>query len=332
MIKGIINTDNWGNRLTIGTLLNTPSLVLEWVLRNQNLNPSDFSGQITDDYIDMSSFDALHASELNTSTCNIARQLLDENELSTDSIVKSLCKEFFILHYQNGAGKETVDYLFKGRNPEFTIHLNDCFDISEVVKPNKKNIYCQPTFNYAYDYATEKYTKSASITNVDQSVWTPAYSQGFTSAHGLSLWTKCRNLYLRYGVLNPMPEDLQNKKWMYKEDTVYWWANRYYGLEYSGCVDWSRITIDLGYYDCNYVKNIDIGKIGTLNLPHQTGGADYLVSVEGITPNKENKVVTLDLIILTDSYDYSDFDIWQDGDDTGEIIQTGDTGEIIQEG
>ncbi len=332
MIKGVITNDTWGGRFANDLLVDTPILALEWILMHQNLTLEQY-GWITTDFINKTKFDVLYLTELHTDL-KIARQLLTENEMSTDYLIKSLCKEFFMLHYQDSDGKECVDYLFKDRTPQFSITLADTFDVSEITQLTKGQIYCEPVINYAYDYATEKYTKSARVTNVSAASWQASYTPGFTSAHGEELWTKCHNLYLRYGHIEPMPEDLQNKKWICRYEDAYWWLSKFYGIEETGCQDWSRISVDLGYYDCIYTKQIDIGMIGSLNIPSRTGGSDYQVMVEGITPNKESKICTLDLIILTQTYEYpmSSIEMWQDNDDTGEMVQANDdTGEIVQE-
>lgn len=333
MIKGLVFETTWGTRKTEGDLIGNPIDQLEWVIRQQNYDKDfhDITSAIKTSGV--GSFDSIDLDELRT--IESCRELLSESEMTTDVLIKSLCKEFFLIHYQDNMGQECIEYIFKPRVSTFDIIYREHFDASDITPPSKRNIYVEPVINYAYDYATERYTKTARVTGiVNNTSWNAALTPGFTAADGEAIWNKCKSLYNRYGIYEPMPQELQDKKWIVNYADAYWWLNRFYGLEMSGFMDWSRITIDLGYYDAIYTKQLTIGKIGTINFPHQTGGADVLCMVEGITEKKDQKICTADLILLSDNYEQpeSTINVWQDNDDTGEIIQANDdTGEIIQE-
>ncbi|HET8685058.1 MAG TPA: hypothetical protein VFM18_00170, partial [Methanosarcina sp.] len=175
------------------------------------------------------------------------------------------------------------------------------------------------------------YTKQARVLGITtESAWSSTLTPGFSDADGLLVWNKCKQLYNYYGHYEPMPEELSNKLWITEYIDMFWWVNRFYGLELSGFCDWHRCSIDVGYYDALYTKNVDIGMVGTINLPHQTGGIDSQCLIESITPKKREKIVTLDIILLDTAIEQV-ADEWQDNDDTGEIIQGGDSGEIVQE-
>lgn len=297
MIKGVVWDDLYRTVAKRGTLVSNPVDQIEWVMRLQN----NFVESLVQYDIALSGYGSIDSTTLDEVRTRISsRELFSENEMSTDYLIKSLCKEFFLINWQNGSGQECLEYIFKSRDTnEFTFNFNEIFDISQIKPPMKSNIYVEPVINYAYDYATEKYTKQARVLGITtESTWSAALTPGFTNANGELLWNKCKELYDHYGHYEPMPEELSNKLWITEYTDMFWWVNRFYGLEMSGFCDWSRCSIDVGYYDALYSKNIDIGMIGTINLPHQTGGRNMKCLVESITPKKREKLVALDIILL----------------------------------
>jgi hypothetical protein len=328
MIKGVIWDSAYREPSKQGDLVSNPIDQLEWVMRLQN----NFVENIVQYDIALSGYGSIDSTTLDElRTIVSSRELLNENEMTTDYLIKSLCKEFFLINWQNGSGQECLEYIFKPRANEFSFSFDEIFDITTIKPPSKYNIYVEPIINYAYDYATERYTKQARVLGITtETSWSSALTPGFTASDGETIWNKCKRLYNHYGHYEPMPEELTNKQWITEYADAFWWINRYYGLEISGFCDWSRCSIDVGYYDALYSKQVDIGMIGTINLPHQTGGLDMQCMIESITPKKREKVVTLDIILLDTSIE-TVADMWQDNDDSGEIIQGGDTGEIIQE-
>lgn len=322
MIKGIIWDNTYRTVAKRGTLIDNPIDQLEWLMMQQNAySPVNLSGY--------GSIDSATLNELRT--IKSSRQILEEDEAATDYLIKSLCKEFFLINWQGVLGKESLEYIFKPRTSQFTFTLNDIYGISQIKMPSKSEIYVEPVINYAYDYATEKYTKQARVLGVTTNAsWNSSLTPGFSDVDGELLWNKCKQLYNHYGHYEPMPGDLRNKQWITEYDDAYWWLNRFYGLEMSGFYDWHRCSIDVGYYDALYSKQLDVGMIGTINLPHQTGGIDQKCMIESITPKRRDKTCTLDIILLDTSIE-PEYDTWQDNDDSGEIIQEGDSGEIIQQ-
>lgn len=292
MIKGVVWENTYRTVAKRGTLINNPIDQLEWVFTKQSNYDND---------ICLSGYGSIDSTNLDEVRLIVSsRELLNENEMTTDYLIKSLCKEFFLINWQNGLGQECVEYIFKPRNTnEFTFTFDQIFEVSQIKPPKKSNIYVEPVINYAYDYATERYTKQARVLGITtESSWSASLTPGFTNSDGVLIWNKCKELYNHYGHFEPMPEELSNKLWITEYADMFWWVDRFYGLEMSGFCDWSRCSIDVGYYDALYSKNVDIGMIGTINLPHQTDGRGMKCLIESITPKKREKLVTLDIILL----------------------------------
>lgn len=230
----------------------------------------------------------------------IARQILNENEAYTDDLAESLCREFFLISYQDKDGYECVKYLLDGTTPTETISYSDIQGkIGELEEPTAKNVFCEPVVNYAYDYALGVYTKQLRINNITKDVYSADYSTGFSGSDGQGAWNTCRELYNIVKQIEPMPQRLTDTKWIQTYDTALWYL--------ENLLIWMksyRITLSVDY---DKGRLWDVGTRITLTLPHQTSGEGVPTTVELFTKSKRRGIVTVSLVIFFLKAKY-----WQD--------------------
>jgi hypothetical protein len=293
MIKGVVYGDTWGGRRTATDQVIGVGNTIEFLLRKQNWSTPliKLSG--------IGSFDDASMTILNS--LPIAREVLSQSEAWTDTLIKSLCEEFFLYHYQDGAGYECLINIMSDKTPIHTITFTDCKDRGAFSTPDSSDIYCEPVINYAYDYATERYTKSLRVTNITESAWQASYTPGFTGTEGQAFWNRCKELYNKYGIINKVPSTISDSKWIVDYETAKLRLNYLTGTtdKNKTFVDKLRATLSIWYSVAGGVDWIPGQRVNLL-LPTETDGNTIECVIEKITKNRNNRTCNVTLILLDD--------------------------------
>jgi hypothetical protein len=302
MIKGVIYGDTWGGRRVATDQVVGVGNTIEFLLRKQNWGTPAIrlSG--------LGSFDDASITALNT--IPIAREILSYQEAWTDTLVKSLCDEFFLLHYQNGAGEECIVNLMSDKTAIDTLMFSDCKDRGALKTPEASDIYCEPVINYGYDYATGKYTKSLRVQNITESTWQASYTPGFTGTEGQAFWNRCKALYTKYGILNKVPAAISDSKWITDYATAKQRLDYLTGTTDSRktFVDKMRISLSVWYSIAGGPQWMP-GQRVRLKLPQETGGHTVECVIERISKKRSTRTVDLTLIMLTELSEIILYDI-----------------------
>lgn len=206
--------------------IDNPVMLLEYVKRNQNWSDNGGVPLIRTGAVH-GSFDDSGLDELKA--LSISRQIDTEDQQWTDSLSKSICETFYLASRQDSQGYECVHYLMQSNVPTTTVEIGTTVpgSIGMVEEPRAENVYVEPYINYAYDYATEKFTKSLRIEGVrDNSVWSSDLTPGFSGTDGESIWNTCRTNYLKYGRVEKMPAALYEQWWIPDYTTAVWKINK----------------------------------------------------------------------------------------------------------
>jgi hypothetical protein len=226
----------------------------------------------------------------------IALQITDESNAYTDAIIRKICETFYLVQYQDKEGYECIKAIFNSVVPSETIAFNDCVpkSIGKMILPKAEDIYCEPVINYAYDYATKKYTKQMSVTGIaDNSVWSSTLTPGITDAEDAEvIWNQCKALYLKYGRINKMPDNLSNNEMIIDEDTALW--------------KMQKVVSYQGYYKIQLKVRYSKGRLWYpgyavyLQLPNETNNTTVKSILTSIKKNKRNNSVDITLKIVED--------------------------------
>lgn len=236
-----------------------------------------------------SSFNHDSLSEVMAQTA--CRQILDYDQAWTDSIIQSIAEEYFLVFFQNEKGEECVKDVLHKENPADTItfaHIKG--NVGKMVEPKISDIFCQPVIKYAYDHATEEYTKEIRIDGVDNEVYSSNYTSGLNEGDSVNLWTKCRSLWRAVKSVEPMPASMSEKKWIVTYDTAVWALNRHIQL-----MSIKRCSFDVFY---TTGRKWHVGKHIKLQLPHQTNNTEVEFVIEEITKSKEKNTVSVKIMLL----------------------------------
>jgi hypothetical protein len=226
------------------------------------------------------------------SEIEVCRQLLTTDDASTDELTQSLCREFFLVSYQDNNGYECVKYLFDTTTPSDSIGFaNIIGDVGEIEEPRHDRVYCEPVINYAYDYATSKYTKQLKITGTMDGTFSQNLCTGFaTPEDSSSAWQKYRGVYLKVSASEPMPQSVSNLKWIRRYEDALWYLN-----VLADYMTYNRLTISIPY---EMGRLWYPGRRVSLSLPHPTMGQTINCAIEAITKAKNKGTCTLKLIIM----------------------------------
>lgn len=229
-----------------------------------------------------------HANLNELKTLKISRQLTDESECWTDSLIQSICEDFFILNYQD-AGYESFIDIFASQTPIDTITLNDCKKIG--ILKEVEEVYSEPILKYGYDQMSVEFKKEIRITNTWKTTYDSSYVTGITNPSSAeAYWNYFHNLYLKFKKIDEVPNNIQEKKWFTEESTALWYLYRLYRMSKM-----YKIDIDINYSKGRLYK---LGQQLTLLLPHQTNNNPVNCIIESFTKNKNENTVELGLLIL----------------------------------
>ncbi len=323
MIGGRLFGVTIADRYAATDLIDNPVMALEYIKRNQNWQDNGGTALIRTGAAD-GSFDDSGLDEIKA--LSIARQIQAEAEQWTDSLSKSLCEAFYLVSRQDSAGYECVDYILKTTTPADTVTIADIVPgtIGRIEEPRAENIFVEPYINYAYDYASEKFTRSLRIEGVvANSSWSAALTPGFEDSDGEALWNLCRAAYLRYGRFERIPEVISEQYWIPDYDTALWKIGK--------VIDWQnkrRFSFSVQY---EQARTWFAGKQIYINFPNETNAVDIRAVITRCTKNKAQNKVDLGLVLLgtitTEFYFamYQDTDgaalEWQETDGAEDVFQ-----------
>lgn len=222
-------------------------------------------------------------------TLKIARQFFDETY--TADAVESILKEFCLTSYQDNNGYECLKSILTKENPSEVITFADIKgEVGDMIEPQLSDIYCTPVFNYAFDYATEKYTKQIRVEKVWETTYNTSYTPGLNATDGAQIWALCRALWLKTRQVEPMPLDMTNHVWVPDYTTAVWCLKRQIQM-----MSIRRNGFNVGYMTGRKWHN---GKHFMLQLPHETNNNQVECVIEKILPKKYDNAVSVQIMIL----------------------------------
>jgi hypothetical protein len=219
----------------------------------------------------------------------IARQFFDETY--TADAIESILKEFCLTSYQDNNGYECLKSILTKENPSEVITFADIKgEVGDMIEPQLSDIYCTPVFNYAFDYATEKYTKQIRVEKVWETTYDASYTPGLNGTDGATIWALCRALWLKTRQVEPMPQDMSNHEWVPDYDTAVWCLKQQIKM-----MSIKRCNFNVGYM---LGRKWNIGKHFMLQLPHETNNNQVECVIERITKKKNDNTVSVQIMIL----------------------------------
>ena len=278
--------------------------------------------------IDTAAFDRLQNTQYDN--IRVTRQITDEGEANTDSIVDSICNDFFLVSkkvlpvgddwlgtivppYETIIPLSVPEGGQGGYIPQLS--YSDILDFGEVKEPDVGTIFCEPIIQYGYSPATGRYMRSLEVRNISATHWEASFTPGFTTSDGFAAWEKCRRLFRKYHTIVDMPQNLQEQRWIGDYNTAVWKLNR--------LLDWTqkvRIDITVAWQTG---RTWGVGTYIYLSLPHIRNGEALLCVIEGISKRKTSNRIKCNLIYLFDTDAPLGF---------GGIIETGNAEIVIEEG
>lgn len=287
----------------VNTLIDNPIDAIRHIKEHQNWSELGGSyswghSRITGSKIRLSgegSFNSQFLDEIKN--LKIARQILNQSEAWTNDSTQSLCEQFFLCNYQDENGYERIKSILTKENPSTIITYRDIKKVGEIIEPRLSDIYCTPIINYAYDYATEKYTKQLRVEKVWESNWQASFTPGMTEFDGEEIWGICHELWLKTRQVEPMPDDMINKIWVPDYNTAIWCLRRHLQL-----MQLKRCTFTVGYTTGRKWKMVQHHK---LQLPHETDNKEVEYVIESINNDVDNNGVSVQIMFL-DEISYSE--------------------------
>lgn len=280
-----------------------PLKIMEHVLRLQTYGNRDtfytYEERLPTEYSDYAkiklsgegSFDAPALATIRQRT--VARQIFNENDAYTDEIVKFICREFFLINYQDENGFECVKYLLDPTPSNTTILYSHIVGkIGKLDELRAQDVFCEPVVNYAYDYATGKYTKQLRVSKVTNENYAPDSTSGFVGADGETVWNRCKQLYDIVKQVEPMPSSISNLKWVVTYNDALWYITNL--MQWLGK---RRVSFTIPYSIGN---QWNIGKKINIRFPHQTRNYNVECVIEEIRKSKNRGVIDLKVVLITE--------------------------------
>lgn len=247
-------------------------------------------------------------------TLRPARQIKEHSRASSVEIAKSLCKQFFMVSYQNPlTGKESISNISirSLTTPTTTITLADIIgDIGEVIYPEVRNIYPEPIIKYAQNPASGEYEKTIQITNTNAAVYDSSYVVGLTGSTAELMWARGKVLWEATRNIEPIPQDRSELTWYVKDADAVWYLETLYS--WMGAINTDgtpegvvfdpkkRISFSVPY---ETGKDWFLTQHHNLQLPHQTNSQAIEFAIEKMSKNikKEQEKVTVEVILYGDT-------------------------------
>jgi hypothetical protein len=293
---GRVYNSTWDGRRSISNCVNNLLDVYEFACRAQNwgeVGATEAPGKAygSGALINTASFDS---SELTYAREHRVALQLPDSLCMTEALKRKLCQVGFMGGYIDGNGKECVSTLF----PQ-TFDVNDLVTFAdipddlqpgEIIEPDASNVYCEPFVRYAYDKASETYTKLAQITNIHEDAWQASFTPGLSAAIGKRIWNKCKANYTAFQHIEEPPTDWTDQPLIIDSDDAEDFLERWVDLMTK-----KRIPVPVRY---SKAKRWHVTRPVYLNLPHQTSGETYECIIEEITKKKNKGYCEIKFILL----------------------------------
>jgi len=335
--SGRIYNDTWGGGrgFTAADAIVNPHRILEHVCRLQNWSENSISptggwgkgyaanALIKTGVADGSFDDATDGDYAFITGMECAAQLLTNDECYTDTIKRTICRDFFLANWTGADGYEKVKRIKRS-----TTATADALTLASIVdrqsiriqEPTPNDIYPEPFVRYNKNPATGEYESAMRITNVS-GTYAAASVEGLSGTDASTYWTRCNTLWKRCRHLNKPPTDLTDLTWANgaQADDI--------AKEYLTCwIDWM--------YNASITLKVPFAIAGaweechrfTINLPHQTNNVAIECMLTEITvdPNPPY-YVTIRALMFSESIP-ADFNIRKTltafGTDDGDWVKT----------
>ena len=328
---------NYKGRMSGDDLIDNPISIIEHCLRHQNYSElgieQDWGRHMmsSEDVINFGlinttgdgSFEADYLEDIKGMKC--AFQIFDYSKAWTDSIVKSICNQFFLIHFQDGAGRECIDYMFrKDDNAPLITYGDTKGQIGALERPKARDVNCRPIVKYAYDQSTGRYTKELRVINVSETPFNVSYVSGFTETDGPTVWNECRSLFNMVGSIDDNNDSTIELPAIYRyEDAVWHLVNKLKLMKMC------KLSFAVPY---NTGKNWRVGTHIKLQLPHETNNDVKECIIENVSISKSNDTVSVTVLIDDVTVPPPEIDLiqevigqnveqWQESIGSGEDIQ-----------
>lgn len=313
----IFNSTFDGNALT--TLIDTPKLAIMHLNMLQNWSESGEVKEWGKEYpttplVDITTNEGgFNYPELSVlDSLRLRRQIFDYEECWTDSVIDSICRDFFLVPSQNHAtGAERISFIGKkhATAPTVTITLDDIIGkVSLISSQDEKAIFCEPFVRYNYNTATEKFDGLIKITNSNAATYSTDYVIGLSGTAAENAWNKAHKLWTVTKKNDVPPTECTDKQWIYRAEDAAWYLDTW--LYYMGAVD-TELGVEYASRDqLSFDIAIDDGKTYfkgqhiNLVLPFHTENVTIECVIEGVTKGRE--IVRVDVRLL-DSITEDDF-------------------------
>lgn len=226
-IRGRKFNSTWGSRKNTSHYISNPIDLLEHVNRLQNWSenstaPADGwgTGYATNAKIKTSgngSFDSTATELAAAKAFTIAGQITDYEKLYTDSIKKSVCRNFHLASWVDKNGFECVKRIIDISSvPTDLITLDEIIDRDSITieEVSKGNVFAEPFVQYNYNVAANSYDGKIAVTNVSQAAYDSSYTPGWVGTDAEEYWLKCKQLLTRSNEVNTPPSDLTDLTWV----------------------------------------------------------------------------------------------------------------------
>lgn len=287
--RGRVYNDTWATRKTAALLMESPIDILEHACRMQNwsergIMPSAGWGKAYSPsaLINATKFDSTELDEV--AGFKAARQILSKDEMYTENIKESLCRNFFLLNYQDKNGYECVIPLKKSTaSPTNLITLADIrLADSEVTveEANPAYIYPEPFVRFNYDIGAETYSGYIGVTNVTAEAPTSTqkegYVKGFTGAEAVNLYDACVTLYKKSGIITKPPAEMTDLQWANGNNSNAEEIAKWYLLKWVNWMALKKVSFTVHFLHTSNGTNTrewELGQHFLLQLPHETNNA-----------------------------------------------------------
>ena len=288
---------NYKGRKFGDTLIDNPISIIEHCLRYQNWSEKGIEQNWGHYYNNDSeiiktngegSFNASYLDEIKNKKC--AFQILDYSKAWTDSIIKLICNEFYLIHYQDGNGKECLDYMFRSEPECQLVTYGDTKgQIGALERPKARDVNCKPVIKYAFDQYSGEYRKELRIKNISESTYNETFVSGFNGSDGQTVWNQCRELYNIVGSVDDNNEGDIELNAIYRYEDALWYLQKRIELM-KKC----KLSLSV-YYEIG--KNWRQGTHIKLQLPHETNNEIRECIIEKVTISKSNDTVNVTVLI-----------------------------------
>lgn len=305
--KGRIFDDTFGGRKTSTDLVESIVDIFETVCRSQDYSdrgimPSvgwgkTYSESALIKTTGTGSFDSTRLNEIKAFKC--ARQVFNKEEMYTEKLKESICRNFFLLSYQDENGYECLVPLEKSlTSPTNIITFADIRLVNgeiTVYPANPNNIYPEPFVRYYKDNGSDKLDGYIGVTNVTAE--SPSDSEKASYVIGnmdtneaIALYDLCVSLYNKSGIITKPPSEMTdllwaNGKFVNAEEIAKWYIFKW--------VNWMGLKkISFPVHFLHTSNGVDTrkwnpGQTFLLQLPHETDNTqiECLCSRHVIDPN-----------------------------------------------